>query len=107
MDIFEERVAAGTAWLDDHAPAEWWDRIDLITLDISDGDRCVLGQVFAADADQLGFINGYIAAEYLFPHIRSGTWQGPRGFCAGDDEYPFLNVAWMLAIEKRRAEVYA
>lgn len=63
MTDFEIRVNAGIEWLNEHGPTEWWDLIDLTTLDLNSPARCVLGQVFAADCDTYGYNNGY---EYIF-----------------------------------------
>lgn len=41
----EQRVAAGAAWLDEQVPS-WLDLIDLYTLRLDDGCRCILGQTF-------------------------------------------------------------
>lgn len=40
-----ERVAAGTAWLDEHRPG-WHREIDLYALDMMDCNACVLGQLY-------------------------------------------------------------
>jgi hypothetical protein len=40
-----ERVARGAAWLDEKYP-QWFDKIDLSTLDLSRCTQCVLGQVY-------------------------------------------------------------
>ena len=39
------RVKLGAAWLDERYP-NWWDKIDLGTLELSSCDLCVLGQVW-------------------------------------------------------------
>lgn len=44
------RVKRGLAWLEEtHGPG-WEDKIDLATLDLRDGNVCVLGQVYGAEA---------------------------------------------------------
>lgn len=40
-----EAVAKGATWLDEHYP-NWWKAVDLAVLDVSQCDRCVLGQVY-------------------------------------------------------------
>lgn len=44
-DTVEEAVSFGIAVLDEHAPG-WATGIDVETLYLKDGDRCVLGQLF-------------------------------------------------------------
>lgn len=51
-----ERVARGVALLDEHVP-DWRDRIDPNRLNMIDGCRCVLGQVF--DAGPFAVESGY------------------------------------------------
>jgi hypothetical protein len=56
-----DRVSAGAAWLDEHRP-DWWQRIDLDTLDLREPCYCVLGQEYAAEVDLDGHglcCNGY------------------------------------------------
>jgi hypothetical protein len=45
-----DRVAAGTAWLDERVP-HWWERVTLPEFNIADKCACVLGQVFRPDAE--------------------------------------------------------
>ena len=55
-DTVEEAVSFGVAVLDEHAPG-WADSVDADTLYMSDGDRCVLGQLFGGyeyGCDRLG-----------------------------------------------------
>jgi hypothetical protein len=47
QDTPEVRVARGVALLDETVP-DWRQRIDVETLDMTDGTQCVVGQVFAA-----------------------------------------------------------
>jgi hypothetical protein len=112
-----ERAYAGMEWLDENGPAEWWDRVDLDTLDISNGYTCVLGHVFAAEADAAGLSCGYFYATFgswnAEPMIPSDQVMG-LGFCttmeenvlAEDDLHP-LEDAWASLITKRRTEVNA
>lgn len=102
----ETRVMAGVAWLDENGPAEWWDRVDLFTLNIDSPFDCVLGQVFAADADTVGYSTGYIYAVRTFPEMLDA---GPRfGFIGlshiADEE---LTKVWLRVIHARREEVNA
>lgn len=45
MNEVTDRVARGAAWLDDKYP-QWYSKIDLSTLDLSNCTMCVLGQVY-------------------------------------------------------------
>jgi hypothetical protein len=45
MTTVAERVAAGVAYLDEREPG-WAAQIDLEVLDLSDCDRCVIGQLY-------------------------------------------------------------
>jgi hypothetical protein len=113
-----ERAYAGMEWLDENGPAEWWDRVDLDTLDISDGNTCVLGHVFAAEAAEVGLTCGYFYATV-------GSWNAEPmipsdqvielGFCttmeenhiADEEDLHPLEDAWTFLINKRRIEVNA
>jgi hypothetical protein len=44
-ELLRERVERGAEYLDEDWP-DWPERIDLETLDLNGGDRCVLGQLF-------------------------------------------------------------
>lgn len=44
-----KRVENGARWLDENFPG-WEDRINIDTLDLSNGQRCICGQVFAKNA---------------------------------------------------------
>lgn len=50
--IVLDRIKAGIAWLDEFVGPDWVDRVDLNTLSLHVGDRCVCGQVFAKDAEK-------------------------------------------------------
>lgn len=45
MNDIADRVARGAAWLDEKYP-QWFDKIDLSILDLSNCTQCVLGQVY-------------------------------------------------------------
>jgi len=99
----EQAVAKGAAWLDEHYP-RWVDAIDLATLELSDCEMCMLGQVWNnhIPADERGQIfaqvrhrivvfqgieDGYniLTARHL---IKGGRQAGELGFyadtCDGD-----------------------
>lgn len=43
--MYTEQVNNGVEWLNQNCP-DWLDRIDLDSLDIKDGTRCILGQLY-------------------------------------------------------------
>jgi hypothetical protein len=100
-----ERVDNGVDWLNEHGPSEWWDRIEQ-PINILDGSVCVLGQVFAAKADETGFLDGYMYVLRTFEEI---AWNPSHfGFCDNGDEDAWrLELAWNNAIDKIRTEVAA
>lgn len=92
IDEARARVAKGAALLDAQRPG-WAQRIDIGTLDISKGCKCVLGQVFG------GYSTGYVA---LFgPDMMAGV-EGVHeyGFCghAPSGDYRLLQDAWIEVI---------
>lgn len=102
----QERVTRGARWLDEHGPADWWERIDYDLLNIQDPSACILGQVFAeaAVAPQSGY--GYAALADLFehhhPHVLGRKEVSFNGFCAvtRNDQFA-LREAWIEYIEER------
>lgn len=78
-----ERVARGAALLDEHAP-DWRYRVDPNRLNMLDGCRCILGQVF--DDGVFAVESGYwIGAHEL------GLWDDIR---VGDGGYPIWSIEW-------------
>lgn len=56
--MFEEQIALGAAWLDEHKPG--WERlIDPQMLDMHNTCKCVLGQVFKKEAEQANVVDGF------------------------------------------------
>lgn len=57
MSKFTEKVAAGIARLDERGPLFWRGRLRTsgVALDMSDGVRCVLGQLFGSFWSELSF----------------------------------------------------
>lgn len=90
----EQRVAAGAAWLDEHAPG-WVAQIDLSSLDIEEPCNCILGQVYghyfkSPRQARILFEDDYIADE--------------RGFNGAEEDMAPLNRAWADLILDRRRE---
>jgi hypothetical protein len=45
--MFQQEIERGARLLDEHGPADWRDRINTGTLDLSNMHECVLGQTFS------------------------------------------------------------
>ena len=97
-----ERVAAGTAWLDENAP-DWAHQIDLRTFDITDDCYCVLGQVFGRYWGSPVVVK---ADEY--DDFGDETRARALGFCAAlntsaTEDFDELQVEWLRVIADRQA----
>ena len=91
-----ERVAAGAAWLDEHEPPGWVDRVDPDTLNLGDCWRCVLGQLRGEYFDALDDLG------------LDEVWGDDHGFSLNEDlpypeRYAELTAAWRDLISTRRA----
>jgi hypothetical protein len=127
MSTITERVAAGAAFLDEHDP-EWWrpdvdGAISLDTLDLMNGNLCVLGQRCPLETSdcpfyvQAGRVSG-IAADYAgrdwdhqeVAELLIDEWAKPLGFQAFGllaeeraDDFAALTVKWKRVITERRS----
>ena len=81
----QERVARGARWLDGASPG-WRDAMALRSLNLSSGESCLLGQVFAqaAGADERPYGSGYeyALARVVTPAERLAwpDWPSAHGF---------------------------
>ena len=101
---YAERVASGVEFLHISGPAEWWDRVDVENIDMTAGDSCILGQVFAPEAEVAGYYTGY---DFIAENV-SGTWEIENGFLAlSSSGYNNLAKEWADAIVEIRAMVSA
>jgi len=106
-EIISSRAAAGAHFLDERDPG-WWRRVRLSRLDVSSGMSCVLGQTYRGAHSVLG---GYEFGSQLYGQEN----MIPLGFLASGDwcdvsshaEYSALTEAWIVLVEKRRAEAGA
>lgn len=57
-----ERVAKGVTWLDSNVP-DWRGKVEVSKFDILSTCRCVLGQIFEAEAEEYDYDDGYSYAE--------------------------------------------
>lgn len=107
------RVKKGLEWLEEtHGPG-WEDKIDLKTLDLSKGERCVLGQVYEIEADLFEHTDGYwYAREALMkgsdvvinetdPYGDIGAAHLGFNTYEEDDLYDPLQKAWEYVLEPR------
>ena len=112
-DTYKARVERGAVLLDELVNENWWERIDIPTLDMACGEHCILGQLF--DSDPLIYQDGNMAADGYDAGLQrlgigSGNAAEDHGFeCHHDvgmaehnDEYRWLQVRWRQLIEKRR-----
>lgn len=86
MTTAVECVNRGAALLDELDP-DWWECIDLPTLDIADPGVCVLGQYAEANLGDWSWGSGLLDIGF----------SDKFGFSA-DYDYPALNEAWAEAI---------
>lgn len=109
-----ERVAAGTAFLDEHDP-EWWRAdveraIDLDGLDLGTGSRCILGQrcpleTVAPFSEQASALSGIEWRDETSGALYE--WASAHGFDfdlnADESEYDALTAEWKRLITERRS----
>ncbi len=108
----DERVLAGAALLDEAVPG-WANRINLAWFDLSNGDRCVLGQVYGdawADDDDWFGGTGYGRGCYRLG-LKFAVEKQEVGFLWRDDPDPDgdedrdldrLEQDWRLVIAERQ-----
>lgn len=85
-------ITKGVRWLDRHAPKNWRDLIDVEELNLRDGDRCVLSQVFKEHYDE-------IHKKLGLTHNRAVLY----GFMAEGNDYhvsAILTKAWKEYLNK-------
>ena len=98
----EDRVRRGAKCLDKEFPG-WYDRIDLDTFRMEDGNRCVLGKLYGSY--QTGM-------QQIYPRVivSSGPWCSLGEYHGwnektGDDRHKMLSelqAEWVRIIESRR-----
>lgn len=120
LDLVNDRIEAGMAWLDVHVP-DWWLDVNAHALAINDGERCVLGQLAARNKALQGSLEAYAAEVFLLRpsgyQLMAGLfdlgWDEPRnlGFLGSDlltgEEYGIytnaLEARWFTVIIGRQA----
>jgi hypothetical protein len=103
FEEYEERVDAGAELLDEKEPL-WYIDVDPGTLDMSDPDKCVVGQLrpdepYHVTLGSLG-IDPYASDEVSFGFdLKMGYFSQ-----FGHADFEILNVLWTRAIMQRRSE---
>lgn len=89
-EIVLERVKAGMAVLEaEHGP-DWVDKIDLRELDLKDGHRCVLGQVYG----DYSYAVESLHEKYLGKYGSSDDWGVAHGFTINHGGWGELQETW-------------
>jgi hypothetical protein len=91
--MFEEQVAAGIAWLDEHKWG-WRKKIDLSTLDMGHNRNCVLGQVYGS-YENTDYMLSETRKQQLGFTVKSG--QSWSEMCQSWDE---LTKEWERQLER-------
>lgn len=110
-----KRVAKGVAWLDANRPG-WQDKIEVVRLSMPDSCRCVLGQVFAAEAMVEDPFTPYAGFDYALNEVVTAeeyqnadheNWADLHGFdlpvLANEADWDELQAEWERVIAERRA----
>lgn len=101
--IYAERVARGAALLDEKVPG-WDRRINLGSLDLGDGDCCIIGQLFPGDGKYLSNYSAGIDALGLFSEEGPPWPVDDHGFDAmGGFAIRMLEAEWRRVIKARRS----
>lgn len=88
-------VLAGIKFLQAHYGDEWVERIDCEALDLSNGSRCILGQLEGEYDDGISM---------LAPDWADGNeWAASHGFYDYDDSYGHLDEAWHAVLCDKEA----
>ena len=99
------RVTAGARWLDENYP-DWYQHVNTFTLDMGNGDKCILGQVGRAllDEDKIPvYMHGFSKyVQLLDTHDLDWDFPATHGFCwEAREREPFPAEAyqvWMRAV---------
>lgn len=96
----KERVEQSAAFLDEKDPNNWYKAVDIKNLDMSDGNRCVLGQM--GFQEKWGNFGGYSGLLEFF-HVDDEKY----AFYAADEylnqntEYSLLDEYWTHEVNRR------
>lgn len=100
------RVELGVKWLDEHAPSDWRQKVEVQTLDMTEACRCVLGQIWTtegeleADSDEwMGFWRVVLSDDPLVPHL-TRVEARKLGFDASSEEqFEDLREIWIEVLD--------
>jgi hypothetical protein len=104
-DTLQERVQKGAAWLDEYHPT-WAGLIDLEILDLGDGCKCVLGQLFGPQYDLCDVVAGAIRWEDLagFGFCLAADFDNTMvGMVSRGRAWQLLDELWYDEIEWRQS----
>lgn len=106
LDYARERVRRGAAYLDE-VDAEWYRRVDPVTLRLSSGSSCVLGQLhgsFRTGLSRARLIDMSSAPRVSLSPVAYG-FQCVEGVSevVQDRDYAHLDTAWREAVRERQA----
>ncbi|WP_095511485.1 hypothetical protein [Rubrivirga marina] len=106
LDAARARAARGAALLDDRDPG-WADRVDPGSLHLSDGEACVLGQLWGEYRQGLGRARvldfSSAPGRFVSPVDLGFQAVGDLGDAAEALDYTFLTRAWRDEVTARRA----
>lgn len=98
-DFISQTVAAGAQLLDEKIP-DWYQRIDLDTLNMADPCNCICGQL-SDDGDWtpvVDFLSGINSETYIDSDMKAWTrFVSEHGFFSSTHD------SWVVAIKTRRA----
>lgn len=104
-----DRVRAGAAWLDTDKPG-WAAAINPKTLDLSQGDRCILGQLYGSFRDALTILRRRaMTPDERYPtrtaiNMGFNVTDDVLDLCDPDeidDAFDTLKTAWLIEIGRR------
>ena len=111
--MYEDRINAGAALLDEQVGPGWTSKVDSMTLDMSSSDRCVLGQVFGGfdeGCQSLGIHAPVTMAAYGFYLTNGDLGAAPLSADRYIGQYRTLRDEWINYLADRHvnhAHTYA
>lgn len=102
VEMLKKEVEVGAAWMDENRPG-WHKRMNIQELDMSKGDRCILGQEYQSFLGSMREILPGMDADV------QNIWAERHGFLSNDAdaiqrfwEYRILTDIWIEVINARR-----
>lgn len=101
MDMtLEARVERGAALLDREMPG-WWERIDVVRLDVREPCRCIGGQLGSGEYGRYSRLMKQLFGDSACAAVAE------HGFAAADYDYEEITGLWREAVAARRVEILA